>query len=93
MDESRSNLYYLYAHLAVWLACIVTIAASCIVAEMREYDDFQKLTDLPDDKAASLGFDHENGVWTNAAGWYCAVGGQSPDNIICGKGRNHAKED
>lgn len=34
LDESRSNLYYLCAHIVVWIACII----ACIVAEMREYD-------------------------------------------------------
>ena len=38
LDELRSNLYYLCAHLMVWIVCLATIAAACIVAEMREYD-------------------------------------------------------
>ncbi len=37
-------------------------------------------------------YDYDHGVWTNAAGWYCAIGGQRPDSLL-GDGCGATKED
>lgn len=34
----------------------------------------------PRDCGGLLWYDYDNNVWTNAAGWYCAIGGQCPDS-------------
>lgn len=92
LDELRSNLYYLCANVAVWIASL----AVCVVADVREYDKYPATstataTARPQGgKGAPVGFDHGRGVWTNAAGWCCAVGGQRPDKPPCG---DRTKED
>lgn len=72
--------------LTVWFACTAAIATLLIIAEIREYDEIPMFTNIPDDKAI-YGFDYDIGAWTNAAGWYCAVGGQRPDKPPCGGDR------
>lgn len=34
----------------------------------------------PRDCGGLLWYDYEYNVWTNASGWYCAIGGQCPDS-------------
>ena len=90
-DEWRSEICFLCANVAVWIASL----AVCVVADVREYDRRPAASTATagphGGKGVPVGFDYDIGAWTNAAGWYCAVGGQRPDKPPCGGDRT--KED
>lgn len=95
-DEWRSEMCFLCANAAVWIASL----AVCVVADVREYNVREYDRHLAASAAMDgphggegvpVGFDYDIGAWTNSAGRYCAVGGQRPDKPHCGGDRT--KED
>ena len=88
-DEWRSEMCFLCVNAAVWVASL----AVCVIADVRKYDrpPTPATVGPHDGKGTPAGSDYDIGAWTNAAGWYCAVGGQRPDKPPCGGDRT--KED
>ena len=76
---------FLCVNAAVWIASL----AVCVVADVREYDRLPTPATVGPHggEGVPVGFDYDIGAWTNAAGWYCAVGGQRPDKPPCGGDR------